>query len=115
MVTLDNGAAQTVSLKGNGTQQVVYKAADLPAGNHTLKIVCQGNGRINVDAFKVIKGSIKVEGFKVDAIDFDAINLPDEPVQDPEDVKPKSKIDKIRHLEVPSSRKNSVHDGETRK
>jgi len=33
----------------------------LPAGSHTLKLVCQGNGRINVDALKVINGSIKVE------------------------------------------------------
>ena len=59
MVTLDNGAAQTVSLRGSGTQQVVYSATDLPAGNHTLTLVCQGNGRINVDAFNVANGSVQ--------------------------------------------------------
>ena len=101
IVSLDNGVAQTVSLRGSGTQQVVYSATDLPAGNHTLTLVCQGNGRINVDAFNVINGRITVDGFKVDAIGVDAINVPNEPGQNPEDVKPKSKIDKIRHLEVP--------------
>ena len=114
-VTLDNGLAQTVSLKGRGIQQVVYNATDVPAADHTLTLVCQGSGRINVDAFKVMDGCIQVDGFTVDAIDFDAINLPDEPVQDPEDMKPKSKIDKIRHLEVPSSPKNPVQDDATRK
>jgi alpha-L-fucosidase len=104
MVTLDNGPAQIVSLKGGGTQQVVYKATDLPAGDHTLKLACQGNGRINVDAFKVINGRIKMEGFNVAAIDFDAIHAPNKPGQNPENEKPKSKIDKIRHLEVPSTR-----------
>jgi len=100
MVSLDNGAAQTVSLKGSGTQQVVYKATDLPAGDHTLMLVCQGNGRINVDAFNVINGRITVEGFKVDAIGVDAINVPTGPVHNPADAKPKAKIDKIKHVEV---------------
>jgi hypothetical protein len=101
MVTLDNGPAQAVSLKGGETQQVVYKAMDLPAGDHTLKLVCQGNGRINVDAFKVSGGQIKVEGFKVAAIGTDAINLSGESGQNPENEKPKAKIDKIKHVEVP--------------
>ena len=101
MLTLDNGPAQAVSLKGGGTQQVVYKAMDLPAGDHTLKLVCQGNGRINVDAFKVSGGQIKVEGFKAAAISTDAIKLSGESGQNPEDEKPKAKIDKIKHMEVP--------------
>ena len=98
MVTLDNGPAKTVSLKGDGTQQVVYKATDLPAGDHTLTLVCKGNGRINVDAFKVIGGRIKVESFKVATIGVDAILAPSEPGQNPSDVKPKAKIDKIKHV-----------------
>lgn len=102
LVTLDNGPAQAVSLEGSGAQQVVYRATDLTAGGHTLTLVCQGGGCINVDAFNVLNGRIEVEGFDVDSIGVDAINVPVEPVKDPEDAKPKSRIDKIRHLEASS-------------
>jgi len=104
-VTLDKGVAQTVSLQGSGTQQVVYRATDLPAGSHTLTLVCRGNGRINIDAFKVINGRVMVEGFKVDAIDFDAVDLSGESGQNREKGKQeKARIDKIRHLEDKSPR-----------
>jgi hypothetical protein len=109
MVTLDNGPAKTVSLKGSGIQQVVYKATDLKAGNHTLTLVCKGNGRINVDAFKVIGGQIKVEGFKVATIGVDAILAPSEPGQNPSDVKPKAKIDKIKHVGEQCFRANPLY------
>lgn len=65
---------------------------ELPAGDHPLTLACQGNGCIQVDRFTV------------DVTNCDVIKLPDELVPDPEKVKPKSKIDRIRHLKVPSSR-----------
>jgi alpha-L-fucosidase len=101
MVTLDNGPAKTVSLKGSGTQQVVYTATGLPAGDHALKLVCQGNGSINVDAIRVLNGRIKVKGFNVAAIGVDAINLRGAPRQNSPNPKPKAKIEKIKHVEVP--------------
>jgi len=99
MVTLDNGPAKTVSLKGSGTQQVVYRATDLPAGDHTLKLVCQGDGLINVDAFNILGGQIKAKRGNVAAIGVDSLRDAKGPAQNPENVQPKAKIDKIKHVE----------------
>jgi hypothetical protein len=73
----------------------------LPAGDHALKLVCQGNGSINVDAIRVLNGRIKVKGFNVAAIGVDAINLRGAPRQNSPNPKPKAKIEKIKHVEVP--------------